>query len=269
MGLGSGMMKCFAMMLVGTIGWSLFASNTQAAQVNSGSRLEVLDPSEIGISAEKLAKVDRAMEDSIRQNRIAGGIVVIARGGKVGHFKSYGKMDLEANKPMQNDAIFRIYSMSKSVTSAAALMLYDEGKLHFNDPVSKYIPELKNVQVADGDKLVPVSREITVGDLMLHTAGYSYGDSKQDAHNEAYAELKMLDTSVTLEEFGKKLGQLPLAFQPGTDWKYGISIDVLGRVVEVASGKTLEEFFCTRIFEPLGMSDTGFYVPAEKIERFA
>ena len=263
------MKKFFAIMLVGTIGLSLLASNTQAAQVDSGSKLKAVDPSEVGMSAEKLAKVDNAMEDSIKQNRIAGGIVVIARGGKVGHFKSYGKMDLEANKPMQNDTIFRIYSMSKSVTSAAALMLYDEGKLHFDDPVSKYIPELKNVQVAVGDKTVPVSRDVTIADLMLHTAGYSYGGSKQAAHNKAYAELNMLDTSVTIEEFGKKLGKLPLAFQPGTDWKYGISIDVLGRVVEVASGMTLDEFFRTRIFEPLNMPDTGFYVPAEKVERFA
>jgi CubicO group peptidase (beta-lactamase class C family) len=264
------MSKFKATIIVGAISIGLAVlSHPCTAQTDVGTTLEIVAPASVGMSAEKLGLVDAAMEKLVEEQRIAGGIVVIARRGDVVHFTSYGKMDLEADKPMRNDTIVRIYSMSKSITSAAAMMLCDEGKLHFNDPVSKYIPELKNAQVAVGDKLVPADREVTVADLMLHTAGYSYGGSKQPLHNEAYAKLDMLDTSVTLETFGKKLGELPLAFQPGTDWKYGISIDVLGRVLEVASGQSLDEFFKTRIFEPLGMVDTGFYVPADKVDRFA
>ena len=138
-----------------------------------------------------------------------------------------------------------------------------------NDPVSKYIPELKDVQVAVGETLVPPDRPVTVADLMRHTAGYSYGKSAQPLHNKAFEDLKMLDITVSLEEFGKKLERLPLTSQPGTDWEYGISTDVLGRVVEVASGEKLETFFKKRIFEPLNMVDTGFFVPAEKVDRFA
>ena len=148
-------------------------------------------------------------------------------------------------------------------------MLYEEGKLHFNDPVSKYIPELEDVQVAVGETLVPLDRAVTIADLMRHTAGYSYGESKQPLHNKAFEDLKMLDITVSLEEFGEKLGRLPLTSQPGTDWEYGISTDVLGRVVEVASGEKLEAFFKKRIFKPLNMVDTGFFVPAEKVDRFA
>lgn len=226
-------------------------------------------PEEVGMSAEKLAKVDAAMQDSIKQNRIPGGIVIIARHGKIVHFQAYGKMDLEANKPMTTDAIMRFYSMSKAITTAAALMLYDEGKLDINDPVSKYLPELKSVTVAEGDETHPAQHVMTIADLMRHTAGYSYGNSPQPLHDQAYRELNVMDNAGTLENMQEKLGKLPLAYEPSTDWLYSISIDVLGRVVEVVSGETLDEFFRERIFQPLDMPDTGFYVPQEKIARFA
>jgi len=243
-------------------------AEAQELQVASPT-LEIVSPESVGMSSPKLAEVNSVMNQLVQQKQIAGGIVVIARRGKIVHFESYGKRDLAADKPMENDTIIRIYSMTKAITTAAAMMLYDEGKLHFNDPVSKYIPELKDVKVADGEKLVPLQRPVSVADLMRHTAGYSYGESKQALHNKAYAELDMLDTTVSLEEFGKKLGRLPLTSQPGSDWEYGISIDVLGRVVEVASGEKLEDFFRKRIFEPLDMPDTGFYVPTDKVDRFA
>ncbi|MFK7768060.1 MAG: serine hydrolase domain-containing protein [Mariniblastus sp.] len=263
------MKSLFVLCAIGVFGLARFNSVIAQQSSIAPAGLKVVSPEEAGMSSAKLANVDSAMEESVKQKLIAGGIVVIARHGKVVHFKSYGQRDIAAGKPMENDTIVRIYSMTKAITTTAAMMLYDEGKLHFDDPVSKFIPELKNVQVAVGDKLVPLDRAVTVADLMRHTAGYSYGYSKQELHNKAYAGLKMLDTTVTLEEFGKKLGRLPLTSQPGTDWEYGISIDVLGRVVEVASGEKLEVFFKKRIFEPLGMPDTGFYVPAEKAERFA
>ena len=247
-----------------------FASQVVAQDVAATPpQLEVVSPEEAGMSAAKLAKVDLAMNESVEQKQIAGGVVMVARHGKIVHFKSYGQRDIAAAKPMENDTIVRIYSMSKAITTAAALMLYEEGKLHFNDPVSKYIPELEDVQVAVGETLVPLDRAVTIADLMRHTAGYSYGESNQPLHNKAFEDLEMLDITVSLEEFGKKLGRLPLTSQPGTDWEYGISTDVLGRVVEVASGEKLETFFKKQIFEPLNMVDTGFYVPAEKVGRFA
>ena len=242
----------------------LFADHSLLAQ---SREIPTATPQEVGMSAEKLAKVDAVMQDSIKQNRIPGGIVAIARHGKIVHFQAYGKMDLEANKPMTTDTIIRFYSMSKAITTAAALMLHDEGKLDINDPVAKYLPELKGVAVSDEAK--PAEHIMTIADLMRHTAGFSYGNSQQAAHDQAYRQLDLTNRSSTLAKMQEKLGKLPLAFEPGTDWHYSISIDVLGRVVEVVSGETLDDFFQQRIFQPLDMTDTGFHVPPEKISRFA
>ena len=234
-----------------------------------GGELEVVSPEQAGMSSEKLTLVDKAMEDSIEKKLLPGGIVMIARHGKMVHFKAYGKMDLEANKPMTTDSIMRIYSMTKAITTTAAMMLVDEGKLSVDDPVAKFLPEIKDVLVAHEGKLEPAKRTMTIADLMRHTAGYSYGTTGQPAHDKAYRELNLLDTAATLEAMQAKLTKLPLPFEPGTDWQYGISIDILGRVVEVASGKSLDDFFRERIFAPLDMLDTGFYVPKEKMSRFA
>lgn len=231
--------------------------------------LEVVPPEEAGLSSKKLEQVDRAMEDSIEKKRIPGGIVMIARHGKIVHFKAYGKMDLELDKPMEKDTIMRFYSMTKAITTAAAMILVDEGKLQVDDPVSKYLPEIDQLMVVDGEETKLATRKMTVADLMRHTAGYSYGGSGLLPHDKAYRELNLLNTSVTLEVMQSKLGKLPVMFEPGTDWQYGISIDILGRVVEVASGKSLDEFLQERIFKPLDMQDTGFHVPEEKLDRFA
>ncbi len=235
----------------------------------SAQELPKVLPEDVGMSSDKLAKVDAAMEELISEKRIPGGVVMIARHGKVVHAKAYGQMDLDGDKPMAVDTIIRIYSMTKAITTTAAMMLVEEGKLSVDDPVSKYLPQLGAVTVAYGDEVKPAAETMTVADLMRHTAGYSYGGSGQAASDKAYRELDMLNTAETLEQMQAKLAKLPLAFEPGTDWHYGISIDVLGRVVEVASGMTLDEFFLKRIFEPLDLSDTGFYVPAEKVSRFA
>lgn len=204
--------------------------------------LPMVTPKETGMSAERLALVDKAMEDSIEKSLLPGGIVMVARHGEIAHFKAYGKMDLEADKPMTTETIFRIYSMSKAVTTTAAMMLIDEGKLAVNDPVSKYLPELKNVMVARGGQSHRAERTMTIADLLRHTSGYSYGSTGESAHDKAYKDLKVLDTGDTLEALQAKLTKLPLPFEPGTDWIYGISIDILGRVVEVVSSKTLDDF---------------------------
>ncbi|WP_236622275.1 serine hydrolase domain-containing protein [Novipirellula maiorica] len=227
------------------------------------------DAADVGMSPDALRKVDAAMQESIDQNRIPGGIVMIARHGKVVMHKAYGKMDLEADKPMKPDTIVRIYSMSKAITTAAALMLYEDGKLDVDDPVSKYLPELKSVMVAADGETHPAKQTMTIADLMRHTAGYTYGRSGNSLHDEAFKELDMLQRDDSLEAMQTKLAKLPLVFEPGTDWQYGISIDVLGRVIEVVSGETLGDFLHKRIFDPLEMKDTDFFVPADKVDRFA
>ena len=226
-------------------------------------------PEDVGMSSAKLARVDEAFAGLVEQKRLAGGTVVIARRGKIVHFKSYGLADIEKQRPMNNDAIMRFYSMSKAITSAAVMILADEGKLNFNDPVSKHIPTLGDLKVATPDGLVAPKREVTIADLLRHTAGYTYGNSPQPASDAVFKKVAPLDHEQTLEQMAERLGDVPLAFQPGEDWIYGISIDVLGRVIEVASGQKLYKFLKKRIFKPLGMKDTGFFVPEKKHERFA
>lgn len=233
----------------------------------SARELPQVTPAKAGLSESKLAEVDRFMEGQVANQKIAGGIVVISHGGKIGFFHTYGQMDREANRPMQPDTIFRLYSMSKAITTAAALTLYDAGKIGLDDPVSKYIPGFANLKVATTNGLRAPTGPMTIKDLMLHTCGITYG-AGPDAHKEAWSRLKPLE-SANLAEMAEKLSQVPLAFDPGTDWVYGAGIDVLGRVIEVVSGKTLDVFLAKEIFQPLDMTDTAFSVPPEKLARFA
>ena len=246
-----------------------FALPYDAMAQQAAAEIPVVSPAAVGMSADKLKKVGAAMDELVTRKRIAGGVVMIARRGKIVLFEAYGKRDLEAKLPMEKDTIFRIYSMTKSIVTAAALMLHDEGKLNLNDPVSKFIPELKTVQVLDSSGLGDAKQEMTIADLMRHTSGYGYGWEGNTRYNKAFRQVNPLDTAVTLEKMASKLDRLPLLFEPGTDWTYGISIDVLGRVVEVASGQSLLEFLSNRIFIPLKMHDTDFHVPPSKIKRFA
>lgn len=239
------------------------------AAIAPAAELPVAKPEEVGMSSAKLAKVDEIVEALIKEKKLAGGIVMVARHGKVAHQRSYGLMDVEAGKPMRDDAILRIYSMTKAITTAAALILVDEGKLKLTDPVSKYLPELKACEVVGKDGPVTAPREMNVSDLMLHTAGFTYGSSGIAASDKRFGELKVLDSDSTLAEMTEKLSKVPLVYAPGTDWMYSVSIDVLGRVVEVVAEQPLDEFFQKRIFGPLDMKDSGFQVPADKVDRFA
>jgi CubicO group peptidase (beta-lactamase class C family) len=231
------------------------------------SEIPTVSPAQAGLSEAKLSEVDRFMEGSVASQKIAGGIVIVSHEGKVGFFHAYGQMDREAKKPMQVDTIFRIYSMSKAIATASALTLYDAGKIGLDDPVSKFIPSFANLKVATPEGLRPPSRSMTVRDLMRHTAGLTYG-SGPDALKEAYDRLKPLE-SANLEEMAEKLSQIPLAYDPGSDWIYSVSIDVLGRVIEVASGESLDMFLEKSICGPLNMPDTAFNVPPGKLGRFA
>ena len=233
----------------------------------TAGEIPTVPAAEAGLSEAKLAEVDSFMERQVADKKIAGGIVAISHGGKVGFFHAYGQGDIEAGKPMRADTIFRIYSMSKAITTAAALVLHDAGKIGLDDPVSKYIPSFANLKVAAPEGLRAPARAMTVRDLMLHTAGLTYGDGPA-ALKEAYNRLKPLG-SANLEEMAEKFSQIPLAYDPGTAWIYSASIDVLGRVIEVAGGESLDVFLKKTIFDPLEMTDTAFSVPPEKLARFA
>lgn len=236
--------------------------------------LPVAAPEEVGLSSEGLERIAPAMQQYIDKNKLPGIITVVARGGKVVHFQTVGMMDVDAKQPLRRDAILRFYSMTKPVTSVAVMMHYDKGKFRLDDPVSGYIPELKGLKVYGTDdegnvQLHKPQREMTIRDLLRHTSGLTYGAFGNSPVDQMYREAGVLRDAGTLENMIDKLAELPLLFEPGTRWHYSVSTDVLGRLVEVLSGMPLDEFFAERIFEPLDMKDTGFFVPPEKLERFA
>ncbi len=231
--------------------------------------LPTATPEEVGLSSEKLKAVDNTVKSLVDENTVAGAVVVVARRGKVAYLKSFGMMDIEADKAMKPDTIFRIYSMSKPITTTAAMVLLEEGKFKLDEPVSKYLPDFKDLKVhGPGGKLEEPTRPMSIRDLMRHTSGLTYGIFGDTPVDKMYREAKVLGNS-SLEEMVRRLGKIPLMYQPGTKWHYSVSTDVLGRLVEVVSKKPLDEFFQKRIFEPLDMKDSGFFVPADKLDRFA
>jgi CubicO group peptidase (beta-lactamase class C family) len=238
-------------------------------------------PEAVGFSTERLERLDRAIQEQIDRQRIAGVVLYVARDGQPVRFRSYGSQDIEAGKPMGTDAIFRIASMSKAVTTTAIMMLYEEGRLMLHDPVSKFIPAFQKSVVAvppptgapAGTKFVtvPAKRQIQIRDLLTHTAGLTYGDGLAI---DQYKAAKLYgwyfaDKNETLAEAIERLATLPLHGQPGEQFQYGFSSDVLGRVVEVISGLPLDQFFAQRIFGPLKMTDSCFFLPPEKAPRLA
>jgi CubicO group peptidase (beta-lactamase class C family) len=236
-------------------------------------------PEEVGFSSARLERLTSAFQADVDKGTIPGAVILIARNGKVAYFEALGFQDREKKIPMGTDAIFRIASMTKPLTSVAIMMLVEEGRIQLFDPVSVYLPELKGLQVgvertnaATGNPeltLEPARREMTIQDLLRHTSGITYGIFGNSLVKQAYLAANLFDPGQTLAELVSKLAKLPLAHQPGTTWDYSMSVDVLGRVVEVVSGTTLDQFVAERIAMPLGLSDTGFYVPAAKVGRVA
>ncbi len=242
-------------------------------------------PDKAGLSPERLARVGKVLSDEIAQGKLPGAVVAVARRGKLVYLEAFGSLDKQTGKPMSKDAIFRVYSMTKPWTSVAAMMLVEEGRLQLTDPVSKYLPALKGLQVSVGKadaagqmswSLVPAEREPTIQDLLRHTSGIAYDFVTRNAPvKEAYlaAGLAALGNDirdkVTAAEMVERLGKAPLAYQPGTTWEYSLSTDVLGRVVEAVSGKRLSAFLEERLFQPLQMTDSGFSTPREKAARLA
>ncbi|MCF7974449.1 MAG: beta-lactamase family protein [Phycisphaerae bacterium] len=217
-----------------------------------------------------LGRVGAAVQGLVDDEKIAGASVLVARRGRVAFFETFGTMDKAAAKPVTEDTLFRFYSMSKPVTSVAVMMLVEQGKVKLDDPVSRYIAAFKDLKVYDESGTpVSVTRDMTVRDLLRHTSGLTYGFFSDTPVDKMYLNQGVLNRNTSLNDMAEKLGTLPLLYQPGTRWHYSVSTDVLGHLVEVISGETLDTFFSTRIFTPLGMMDTGFYVPAQKIDRFS
>jgi CubicO group peptidase (beta-lactamase class C family) len=250
-----------------------------AAALAQAAPLPVSSPEEVGLSSARLGRLDAAMQKAVDSGELPGAVVFIARDGQLVYAKSFGWQDREKKIAMSNDSIFRLYSMTKPVVSVAAMMLVEEGKLGLQEPVSKYIPEFKDMKVgveskdADGKAvltLVDAKRQITVQDLLRHTSGLTYGVlGAPNAIKKLYNDAGIFSQKWVLGDWVKALAKLPLQFQPGTTWEYSHSTDVLGRVVEVAGGQTLDVFLAKHIFEPLKMVDTAFQVPAEKQSRVA
>lgn len=238
--------------------------------------LPVTKPESVGLSSERLEHISTTVQRQIDDKRIAGAVTLVVRHGKVAWFKAQGLSDREAAKPMPTDAMFRICSMTKPITSVAVMMLYEEGKFLLDDPVSKYLPEFKNPKVlvkpAKGAPYtIPATREITIRDLLRHTSGmtYQWNDDLGPVYEKANVPSGLSQYDGTIADGVKSLAGLPLLFNPGDRFEYSLGVDVLGRLVEVVSGKPLDEFFRTRVFEPLGMKDTYFFVPDNKVARLA
>ncbi|MFT7287834.1 MAG: CubicO group peptidase (beta-lactamase class C family) [Halieaceae bacterium] len=229
------------------------------------------EPTELGFSATRLARIDAKMHDAVENGVMVGGEGLIARRGKVVYRSRWGLANRESKQALAADSLYRIYSMSKPITAVALLMLYEEGHFLLGDPIAKYLPELTNLQLVrenpDGTQspLAP-QQQPTIRDLLRHSAGMSYGVFGNSVADRAYRKADLFG-SPTLGEFTERLGQLPLLYEPGTRWHYSVAVDVQGRLVEVISGMPFGEFLQTRIFDPLGMRDTFFQVPQSKQAR--
>lgn len=250
-------------------------TNQATAAPASAAALQIAKPEDVGMDSDRLSRVTAAMQGLVDDGLLAGVVTMAARDNKIVHFESVGYRDKEADAPMTNDALFRIYSMTKPITGVALMMLYEEGKFKLSDPVEKYLPELKDLQVYagqddDGNMVTePQKHKMTVRELMSHTGGLTYGIFAQSPIDQMYVDAGLLDTTVPLSDFVSRLGQIPLKSQPGTKWEYSVSVDVQGYLVEKLAGQSFGSFLEERIFEPLGMKDTDFYVPEEKANRFA
>jgi len=231
-------------------------------------------PESVGFDSARLKKLDDYMAKVVSDGRVAGMTTLLARHGKIVGFKTYGKADLDKNKPMTEDTIFRIYSMTKPVTGVAMMILFEEGKWRLDDPVTRYIPEFKALKVVksinpDGSLVLEdMKRPPTMREIMSHTAGFGYGLAEEHPVDKMFREQQVL-SSTSLKEMIDRTAQIPLMYQPGTNWYYSSAVDIQGYLVEKLSGQKFGEFMAERIFKPLKMNDTAFYTGPEKADRLA
>lgn len=254
---------------------TLFVSLT----LSSFAQLKEAAPETVGASSERLKRIDNLLQEYIDKKWVGGATAIVVKDGKIIYYKALGLSDLDNKTAMKKDAIFRIASQTKAITSVAIMMLYEEGKLLLDDPVSRYIPSFANQKVldkfneADSSYItVPAKRPVTIRDLLTHTSGIGYAQIGSKEATAIYAKNGIwggigVENGMILGDKIKVLGTLPLLHQPGEQWTYGLNSDILGYVIEVLSGMSLDAFFKTRIFEPLGMKDTYFYLPKEKYSR--
>jgi len=239
--------------------------------------MELVTPESVGLSGARLARIGEHLRGRyIEPGKIAGSLTLVARGGQACYLEAEGLRDRERGLPMTEDTIFRIYSMSKPVTSVALMTLYERGLFDLNDPVHRFIPQWRNLGVYKGGtwplyETVPCTSPMTIRDLLMHTAGLTYGFMRATNVDYGYRkkQIQVARPGYTLRDMVDDLAELPLEFQPGSAWNYSVATDVLGYLVEVISGQPLDEFLQQHIFAPLGMVDTAFSIPADKEERFA
>lgn len=245
--------------------------NGRRAEAGGSVPLQEALAESVGMSTERLGRMDAVINEYITQGRQAGVGVLVARNGRVVYHKAFGQDDVQAKTPLKRDAIFRIASQTKAIASIGLMILFEEGKFLLDDPVSKYIPAFKNPKVLDkyNEKdttytTVPAKREITIRQLLTHTSGLSYPTIGTKEAVAIYAKHRIPSgigtPGGTLEDAMNRLAALPLMHQPGEKWTYGLSVDVVGRLIEVLSGQSLDQFLQTRLFKPLGMNDTFFYL---------
>lgn len=240
--------------------------------------MNLVEAEKVGMSSERLRRIDVYLEREVADNRLPGIVAVAQRRGKVVYHGVYGMADIEAKQPMQADTLFRIYSMTKPIVSVALMILHEEGYFQLHDPVAKYIPEIANMKVFSHISnsiahYVPQDLPMTLFHLLTHMSGFTYGsdlDHPVDRlHREAHDKDEIFRRDMTLEAMVERFTQLPLKFQPGTNWNYGVSTDVLGYLIQVIANMPLADFLQERIFSPLGMDDTSFHVVPEKVNRLA
>jgi len=250
----------------------------------SSKDLPTVRPEIVGMSSERLARIKPLLQRYVDEGKVAGIQTLIARKGKIVHFEQVGKLDLDTHSALREDSLFRIYSMTKPITTTAAMILYEEGKLQLDDPVEKYLPAFKNKKVLVDGELVDATHAITIRELMSHTAGLTYGIFGNSVIDQKYRvamfgeghQFSFNNTTInadaskikTLDDLVSAIGPIPLQYQPGTQWVYSLSVDILGAVVEKVSGQSLDVFMLERLFQPLRMNDTFFEVPKEKLQRF-
>ncbi len=255
------------------------SANAQTNSIQKSAPLSSASPESVGMSTERLNRIDAMCSASVNDGEVPGIVALVARNGKIVFHEAYGMADNQSNRKMKKDDIFRIASQSKAITSTAVMILWEEGKFRLDDPVSKYIPEFEGVKVLQTFRYSdtswtgePVKNPITIRQLLIHTSGIGYGEIDRDErmrmiYEKAGIKIAFTTEDVSIEENIKKLAKLPLHFEPGTEYSYAMGLDVLGYFIEVVSGMPFDEFLRTRLFDPLGMKDTWFYLPEDKTDR--
>jgi len=248
--------------------WQSLLLAALVPSVAAGQTLPQVAPEAAGLKAAGVARLDSAMQAYVTAGKLPGLVIAVARDGRLVHWKAFGLRKVEAKAPMQPNDLFRMYSMTKPITSTAVMMLVEAGQLSLDDPVAKYLPAFASVQVWTPDGLVPPHRPMTVRDLLRHTSGLTYGAFGETPVDSMYRKANLFGPDRDLEGLVAELARLPLLGHPGEVWNYSFSTDVLGRLVEIASGLPLDRFFAERIFQPLRLKDTFFEVPVGKRSRF-